>query len=124
MLNPLRTISFLVLCFIALAIRAEAATPKIFSTVVNSAQNRITVTGQGFSPTGLAPSVVFATKQVVNAFTDRSVTATLPSGFAVGTYSLTVTNSNSQSAAFDMTLGAAGPMGRPDQPGPSRTGWS
>ena len=46
-------VSYLVLSLAALAIRAEAATPKIFSTVMNSAQNRITVSGQGFSPAGL-----------------------------------------------------------------------
>jgi hypothetical protein len=86
---------------------------------MNSARNRITVSGQGFSPAGLAPTVVFATtKLVVSAFTDKSVTATLPSGFAAGTYSLAVTNSNSQSAAFDVTLGAVGPTGPVGPVGP------
>jgi hypothetical protein len=55
MLKHHRTISFLVPCLAALAIRAEAATPKIFSTLMNSAQNRITVSGQGFSLSAPAP---------------------------------------------------------------------
>jgi len=40
MLNRYRATPSLVLCVAALAIRAEAATPKIFSTVVNSSINQ------------------------------------------------------------------------------------
>src|SRR6516162_2080497 len=98
-----RAITFLIFCIAALAIRAEAATPKIFSTVVNSSNNQITITGQDFSPAGLVPTVVLATSNlVVKSFSNRSVKATLPSGYSPGSYSLTVTNSNGQSAAFEV----------------------
>ena len=62
--------------------------------------------------------VVATSHVVVNSFSNRSVKATLPSGFAPGTYSLTVTNSNGQSAAFDVTLGAVGPAGPAGPAGP------
>jgi hypothetical protein len=115
-----RATPFLMLCLGALALRAEAAsTPKIFSAVVNPSNNRITATGQDFSPSGLAPVLVFGTTTLtVISFSNGSVTATLPVGFTAGTYSLTVTNSNSQTAAFDVALGAIGPAGPQGPAGP------
>jgi hypothetical protein len=119
MLKQHRAMPFLALCLATFAIRAEAATPKIFSAAVNSSQSQITVAGQDFSPAGLAPTVVFADSTLtVNAFTNTSVTAALPSGYSPGTYSLTLTNSNSQSASFDVTLGAVGPTGPTGPAGP------
>ena len=44
--------------------------------------------------------------------------AELPTGFNAGTYSLTVTNSSSESAAFSVTLGAVGPIGPSGPTGP------
>jgi hypothetical protein len=109
----------LALCFGVLATRAEAATPKIFSTVVNSSNNQITITGQDFSPAGLVPTVVFTTSNlVVKSFSNRSVKATLPSCYSPGSYSLTLTNSNGQSVAFEVTLGAVGPAGPAGPAGP------
>ena len=43
----------------------------------------------------------------------------MPAGFAAGSYSLTVTNSNSQSAAFSVTIGAVGPTGPHGPAGPA-----
>lgn len=98
---------------------AAAATPKILSTVANFSTNQISITGQNFSPSGLAPTVYFAsTKLSVVSFSNQTITATLPTGFAPGTYRLAVVNSSGQSAIFDVTLGAVGPMGPPGVQGP------
>lgn len=95
-----------------------ATTPKVFSAVVNYSKHQIVATGQNFSPSGLAPTVYFATTQLVLvSFANQSITATLPTGFAAATYGLVIVNSNSQAATFDVTLGAAGPMGPQGLPG-------
>jgi len=89
-----------------------ATAPIIFSAVVNTTNNRITVNGANFSPSGLAPTVVFATTTLaVLSFTNHSAIAHLPAGFAAGSYSLTVTNSIPQTGRFGVTLGAVGPTG-------------
>jgi len=88
----------------------SAAVPAVYSTAVDASNNQITITGDNFSPSGLAPKVVFAhTALALVSFTNRSVVAQLPLGFAAGSYSLTITNSISQSGAISVTLGAVGP---------------
>ena len=84
-----------------------AATPTISSASINYSTNQITIKGSGF-PTS-KPSVVFngTTLTVVGTPTSTSITATLPTGVAQGTYTLTV----STSAVFDVTYGAVGPQG-------------
>jgi hypothetical protein len=94
------------------AFTAWAAAPVVYSTVVNTSNNEIAISGNNFSPTGLAPKVIFAHTAVsVVSFTNRTIAAQLPTGYAAGSYSLIVTNSNSQSGAFTVTLGAVGPVG-------------
>jgi hypothetical protein len=58
MLNQFRATLFLAVgqC-LALFLGWSATTPVIFSTVVNSSNNQITITGRAFSPTAMAPSV-------------------------------------------------------------------
>src|SRR5215469_16312552 len=41
-----------------------ATTPNIFSAVVNYSNHRMTITGQNFSPSGLAPKVSLANIQL------------------------------------------------------------
>jgi len=95
----------------ALTIQA-AATVAIYSTVVYTSSNRVTITGTNFSPTGLAPTVVFAhTTLALISLTNKVAVAQLPAGFSPGSYSLTVTNSNSHIGTFSVTLGAIGPVG-------------
>jgi hypothetical protein len=66
---------------------------------VNTSNNQITITGNNFSQSGLAPTVVFAhTHLGLASFTNQQAVAHLPSGFGAGTYFLTVTNSSSQTA--------------------------
>jgi len=116
----MRRATLLCLCFVSAPVEISfaASAPKIFSTVVNYSKNQLHVTGQGFSPSGLPPTVTFATTNLtLVSFGNKTVTATLPSGFAPGTYSLVVANSNDQSATFDVTLGAVGPMGPQGPPG-------
>ena len=98
---------------------ASAATaPKIFSTVTNFSTNHISITGQNFSPTGLAPTVYFATTRLtLSSFSNQAITAMLPTGFAPGSYNLAVVNSNAQAVTFAVTLGAVGPMGPQGPPG-------
>src|SRR5580658_6982471 len=69
---------------IAIGTGCLASTPvTIYSAVVNSQKTQITVTGSNFSPSGLAPTVVFAHTQLVLAsFTSQKVVAQLPTGFA------------------------------------------
>ena len=100
----LLTISMFVL---AAASAHAAATPTITSASINYSTNQITIKGSAF-PTS-KPSVVFngTTLTVVGTPTATSITATLPTGVAQGTYTLTV----STSAVFDVTYGAVGPQG-------------
>jgi hypothetical protein len=89
-----------------------SAAVAIYSTIVNTTNNRVTITGANFSPAGLAPKVVFSTTTLtLVSFTDHSAVAQLPTGFAAGSYSLTVANSDSQTATFSVTLGSVGPAG-------------
>lgn len=110
----------ILLFFVAVAIEscAAATSPRIFATVVNYSKGQVNIAGQNFSPSGLAPTVYFATTQLaLVSFSNLGITATLPVGFSPATYSLTVVNSNSQVATFDVTLGAVGPMGPQGPPG-------
>jgi len=106
----------MLICLASVAITAgvgsASTAPAIYSTVVNTSNNHITINGANFSPSGLAPKVVFATTTLTLAsFTNRRLVATLPAGFSAGSYSLVVVNSNSQVATFSVTLGAVGPTG-------------
>jgi len=115
-----RTTSFLIAFMFLAAPAWSATTPIIFSAAVNTTNNRITITGSNFSPSGLAPTVVFAhTTLALVSFTNQKLVATLPAGFAAGSYSLTVTNSVPQTGTFGVTLGAVGPTGPQGPAGPA-----
>jgi hypothetical protein len=108
-------ISMLVFC----APPARAAAVAIYSTVVNTTNSRITINGATFSPSGLAPTVVFAhTALALVSFTNQKLVALLPAGFTAGAYSLVVTNSDGQTATLSVTLGTVGPTGPQGPAGP------
>jgi hypothetical protein len=89
-----------------------ASSLNIYSAVVNTANNRLTITGQNLSPSGLAPTLVFAnTNLTLLSFGNNSAVAKLPVGFAAGSYSLAVTSSAGQNATTTVALGAIGPTG-------------
>lgn len=114
-----RTVSLLLLVVLGTPAVWAAGAPAIYSTVVNTTNNHIAITGDNFSPTGLPPTVTFAhTTLALVSFTNKSTVARLPAGFSPGSYSLTVANSNSQTATLSVTLGAVGPTGAQGPGGP------
>src|SRR5580658_3578550 len=96
----------------------------IYSATVNAGVSQITIDGKNFSPAGVAPGVSLDnTALVLASFSNTSVVADLQ-GTLVGTYRLTLTNSNNQTAIFsaavgqDGPTGPTGPTGPPGPPGP------
>ena len=83
----MRSLQCIIAATLALGQLGWAATGlRVFSAVVNYTKSQIQLTGQGFSPTGLAPSVSFASiKLTLVSFSNTSVTASVPTGFAAGT---------------------------------------
>ena len=81
--------------------------PAILSATVDYAASRITIIGSNFSPAGVAPTVVLesATLPLVS-FTNQSAAASLPTGWASGSYLLAVTNSDHQTGVYRMTFWA------------------
>ena len=87
--------------------------PAIESATVDYAANRVTLTGSNFSPAGMAPTVAFESAALsLVSFTNRSAAASLPSGWASGSYLLAVTNSNHQTGVYRMTLKGAPPFNK------------
>lgn len=93
--------------------------PVIDSVSVNSGLTQITISGQGFDPSGKAPTVTFnASTLTLVSFSNSSIVATLPAGTTAGSYQLTVTNSFGIPGFFDVTAGAVGPQGPAGPQGP------
>lgn len=115
--GPLIVVAALV---VPTAVRAASTAPAIYAAVVNTSTNHITIAGKDFSPSGLPPTVFFATTSLTLAsFTNNSLVASMPSGFSAGSYSLIVVNSNSQVATFSVIIGAVGPTGLQGATGPA-----
>jgi len=113
----------LLACFMLVFVAGSAALAatgvSIYSAVVNSAGSRITITGQDFSPAGVAPTVALAhTSLSLVSFTNSTIVASLPAGFK-GSYLVSVTNSVPQSGTFSVTIGAVGPTGPTGPTGPA-----
>jgi hypothetical protein len=107
----------LVVILTVLSLSAMAA-PKVFSTVVDTTTNQITITGQNFNPSGTAPTVTLAnTKLKLVSFTSTTIVATIPTTFVPGTYGLTIVNSNFLSVTAYVTFGTIG-TGPPGPTGP------
>jgi hypothetical protein len=102
------------------AIPTFAATVPVAISSATIGSGEITVTGSGFCPSGATkPTVVLkaTTLTVTSACNNNSLTAELPS-LSAGAYSLTITNSEKQSATFDVTYGAIGAQGPVGATGP------
>jgi hypothetical protein len=109
-----------IVLLLAICLPAAASTAVVInSTSVNPKLNQITILGQGFDPTGLAPTVTFSTSTLtVISFSKTSIVAALPPGTKAGSYPLTVTNSAANTLTFDVTVGAVGPQGPAGVAGP------
>jgi len=117
---PNRILFGSLVALVSAGLSAASTAPAIYSTVLNTSNNHITITGNNFSPSGLAPTVVFATTALtLVSFTNHKLVATLPAGFAAASYPLTVVNSNSQAARLSVTIGAVGPAGPQGPTGPA-----
>jgi hypothetical protein len=118
-LNQVRITSLLIASmFLAVPIWS-ATTPLILSTIVNNSTHQITITGGSFSPAGTAPTVALDnTTLVLVSFTNQTVLAKLLTGLKAGSYRLSLTNSNNQTATFTVTIGAVGPTGPQGPIGP------
>src|ERR1017187_745536 len=105
---------------LTVGLSAASTAPAIYSTVLKKSNNQITITGNNFSPSGLAPTVFSAHAPLaLVSFTNQTIVAQLPAGFAAGSYSLSVTNSVPQTGTFSVTLGAVGPTGPTGPQGPA-----
>ena len=100
---------------------ASVATPSITSAIVNYTvtPNTITITGQGFTTTETA-NLNGQLLQVVSR-TATVIVANLPASLPAGSYQLEVTDTakKASSVAFDVTIGAAGPIGPAGLQGPA-----
>ena len=113
MFTRLRLVGFLVIV-LAAAGPLAAQTPTFLNATINysTSPNQVTITGNYFSKNGGAPMVVLNGQSlVVVSFTNTTIVANLPLGLAPGTYVLTVTNNQMNSASFDLANGAIGPRG-------------
>jgi len=102
----------------------QPTTPVITKVSVNYTANTLTVTGTNLTSTKSAPDINFNNSVLtVTSWTNEQAVAALPgaSSIAAGTYQLIVTDSgNTKSPTiFDLTLGAAGPVGPQGLTGPA-----
>jgi hypothetical protein len=97
------------------AVAAPSVTPLVNSSTINYSlsPNQITIIGTSFSPTGVAPTVLFNNINVAPlvSSSNSQIVAQLPSATVPGTYRLRITNSQGNSYEFDVTYGAVGPQG-------------
>src|ERR1700686_201778 len=96
------------------AVSLFATTPTVLSTSINSAVTQLTISGSGFSPTNLAPTVVIGTSTLtLVSFSDTQIVATLPTNEPSGSYQLSVTTAGgaAHTDTFGVTIGAVGPAG-------------
>ena len=112
MITQLRLVTFL--GFVLAAGPLAAQTPTFLSAAINysTSPNQVTITGNNFSPNGVAPIVVVNGQPLaLVSFSNITILAKLPLGLAPGTYLSRVTNSEGNSASFDLANGAIGPQG-------------
>lgn len=107
----LTTSSSLFACLALVALPAlnagTADAPAILSATVDYAAGRVTVTGSNFSPAGLGPTVALESSILsVVSFTNQSAAASLPIDWASGSYRLALTNSDQQTAVYQLTFWA------------------
>jgi len=106
--------SFVAIPVFAAAQLWGAITPVIVNAVVNSSRSQVIITGNNLEPASIIPTVALA----LVSSTDEPVIATLPS-LQSGSYLLSLTNSESQTTALSVTIGAVGPQGPAGPQGPT-----
>lgn len=107
-----RTLSMLLLLTPLTAFASTTSTVVINSGSINYTNHHLTLNGSGFEPVSTAPSVQFNGVAItLDSFNNTSVVATLPSSTSAGTFTVTVKNSQGNSASFDLTYGTDGPQG-------------
>src|SRR5271166_5337258 len=90
--------------------------PQINGVSINYAvsPNTLTLSGADFSPTGVAPTIMFdKTKLTLVSFSQTNIVADLPTTLVPGTYTMVVTNSRGLPTPYMVTYGAVGPQGLP-----------
>ncbi len=86
--------------------------PAVTSVAVDYVNNKLTIDGSNFSPTGGLPNVTFAgNSALVLSYTNIEVVVSIPSNLAAGTYDLVMANSvaQNQTTNFSVTIGSSGP---------------
>jgi hypothetical protein len=109
----------LLVAAISITASGQNAAPIISSTQENAAATQLAITGSGFGTT--TPVVTLSGSNLtVVTFSDKSITATLPSNLATGAYLLTVLNQKSKApATFNAMIGPLqGPVGPAGPQGP------
>jgi hypothetical protein len=96
--------------FVVLAsLFATASTPLVNNSSIDYTAQRITINGSGFSPKGIAPTVLFNNVAItLVSFSDSQIAAPVPTGTGAGSYRLRITNSQGN---FYGAVGPQGPMG-------------
>ena len=117
----LRGIAVLVLvASTSCVLHAVVIGPVVNNGTINYGKGQVTLNGSGFEPANTAPSVrVNGAALKIDSFSNVQIVATLQANAAVGSYSLTVTNSQGAATLFDITYGAAGPQGPAGSQGPA-----
>ncbi|HTB97587.1 MAG TPA: IPT/TIG domain-containing protein [Terracidiphilus sp.] len=109
-----------VLSLLCAPLFALAATAVVVNSgAINYSTNQVTLTGTGFQPAKAKPTLSFnGAALTTTTVSNTQIVATLPTGLTPGTFSLIVTNSQGNSADFDMTYGATGVQGPAGPAGP------
>lgn len=103
-----------VMLVVAVLVQSVFATnaPAVTSVAVDYVNNKLTIDGSNFSPSGGLPTVTFAgNSALVLSYTNTEVVVSIPSNLAAGTYDLVMANSvaQNQTTNFSVTIGASGP---------------
>jgi uncharacterized membrane protein len=120
----LRRCVFLLGVVLLLTVPLQAQTPTITGATVSYVTpapltNTVTITWTGFSPKGVAPTVVLDNAALaVSSFANTLIVATYSSSLPTGSYNLTVTSSQKNSVVFSFANGAVGPQGSMGLQGP------
>jgi hypothetical protein len=92
------------LFFAPLLASGAPSIPVVQGGTINYLTNQITLTGSGFEPSKITPTVLFkGSSLALSSFTNFRIVAKLPSGLLPGTFNLTVTNSLGRQCVFSLS---------------------
>jgi hypothetical protein len=99
-----RIIAVALLFFAPLLASGAPSIPVVQGGTINYLTNQITLTGSGFEPSKITPTVLFkGSSLALSSFTNFRIVAKLPSGLLPGTFNLTVTNSLGRQCVFSLS---------------------